>query len=71
MDLSIPIIFVVLFVVASLSLFLVYKYGIKEKSYEEALAEQRQQTNALLGVKSKTKDKKSKKAAKKVCSIFF
>ncbi|KAG5890213.1 hypothetical protein JTB14_028755 [Gonioctena quinquepunctata] len=40
-------------------------YGIKEKSYEEALAEQRQQTNALLGVKPKPKEKKSKKAAKK------
>ncbi|XP_023017045.2 SMC superfamily domain-containing protein aluminum tubes isoform X2 [Leptinotarsa decemlineata] len=65
MDFSTPLIFVVLFIVASFSLFLVYKYGIKEKSYEEALAEQRQQTNALLGVKPKPKEKKNKKAAKK------
>ncbi|KAJ8944172.1 hypothetical protein NQ314_009534 [Rhamnusium bicolor] len=65
MDISTPLIFLSLFLLASLSLFLVYKYGIKEKSYEEALAEQRQQTNALLGVKPKPKEKKNKKAAKK------
>ncbi|CAG9860393.1 unnamed protein product [Phyllotreta striolata] len=65
MDLNL-LIFAALFVIASFSLFLIYKFGIKEKSYEEALAEQRLQTNALLGTKSKTKDKKSKKASKKI-----
>lgn len=40
----------------------------KEKSYDEAIAEQRQQTSMLLGTqsKSKLKDKKQKKAGKKV-----
>lgn len=69
MEVSTPLIFIVLFIVASCSLFLVYKYGIKEKSYEEALAEQRQQTNVLLGVKAKPKEKKNKKATKKVTLI--
>lgn len=64
MDFQTPLIVVVLFVIASVTLFFVYKFGIKEKSYEEALAEQRQQTQTLLGVVSKPK-KKSKKAAKK------
>ncbi|CAH1280292.1 unnamed protein product [Diabrotica balteata] len=64
MDLTI-LIFIALFAVASFLLFVVYKFGIKEKSYEEALAEQRQQTNILLGTKSKPKEKKSKKANKK------
>lgn len=66
MDVSTPLIFIALFLLAFCSLFLVYKYGIKEKSYEEALAEQRQTTNALLGVKPKPKEKKNKKAAKKL-----
>ncbi|XP_056636447.1 kinectin-like isoform X9 [Diorhabda sublineata] len=64
MDLSI-LIFIALFMVACFSLFLIYKYGIKEKSYEEAVAEQRQQTNSLLGTKSKPKEKKNKKSNKK------
>nr|CAH7764673.1 unnamed protein product [Callosobruchus chinensis] len=64
-DLTTPLIFVAIFLVACLSLFLVYKVGIKEKSYEEALAEQRQQSNTLLGIKPKPKDKKNKKAGKK------
>lgn len=40
----------------------------KEKSYEEAIAEQRQQASMLLGTQTKTKikDKKQKKAGKKV-----
>lgn len=50
---------IVLFIFVSL--LLVYKYGIREKSYEEALAEQRQQTNALLGIRPKPKEKKQKK----------
>ncbi|XP_018576892.1 ribosome-binding protein 1 isoform X3 [Anoplophora glabripennis] len=66
MDVSTPLIFIALFLLAFCSLFLVYKFGIKEKSYEEALAEQRQTTNALLGVKPKPKEKKNKKAAKKL-----
>nr|CAH7768422.1 unnamed protein product [Callosobruchus chinensis] len=64
-DLTTPLIFVAIFLIACLSLFLVYKVGIKEKSYEEALAEQRQQSNTLLGIKPKPKDKKNKKAGKK------
>lgn len=67
MDFSIPLVFVGLFIVACLSLVFVYKYGMKEKSYEEALAEQRQQTHALLGSKAKPKEKKAKKPSKKVC----
>ncbi|CAH1116950.1 unnamed protein product [Phaedon cochleariae] len=65
MDLSTPLLFIVLFLIACFSLFLVYKYGVKQKSFEEALAEQRQQTNALLGLKPKPKEKKNKKASKK------
>ncbi|VEN59841.1 unnamed protein product [Callosobruchus maculatus] len=64
-DLTTPLIFVAIFLFAFLSLFIVYKVGIREKSYEEALAEQRQQNNTLLGIKSKPKDKKNKKAGKK------
>lgn len=67
MDLTIPMVFVFIFIVACLSLVFVYKYGMKEKSYEEALAEQRQQTQALLGTKPKPKEKKPKKPSKKVC----
>lgn len=67
MDFYIPLIFIVVFIVACLSLVIVYKYGMKEKSYEEALAEQRQQTHALLGTKAKPKEKKPKKPSKKVC----
>lgn len=69
MDFSIPLVFIGLFIVACLSLFFVYIFGMREKSYEEAVAEQRQQTHALLGTKAKPKEKKPKKAAKKVC--FF
>ncbi|KYB26693.1 ribosome-binding protein 1 isoform X2 [Tribolium castaneum] len=66
MDFQIPFVFVSLFSLASVLLIFVYKFGIKEKSYEEALAEQRQQTQILLGVKPKLKEKKNKKTAKKV-----
>lgn len=71
MDVTTPLIFASIFILASISLFLVYKYGIKKKSYEEVLAEQRRQTSALLGVSkpTKLKEKKIKKAAKKV--LFF
>lgn len=66
MDIAVPLIFVGVLVIGSFSLFLVFKLGIKKKSYEEALAEHRKQTSALLGPKLKPKEKKSKKAAKKV-----
>ncbi|XP_066263175.1 ribosome-binding protein 1 isoform X2 [Euwallacea similis] len=67
MDLTAPLIFASLFLFASASLFVVYKYGIKKKSYEEVLAEHRKQASALLGPRPKPKEKKSsKKAAKKL-----
>ncbi|XP_050299607.1 ribosome-binding protein 1 isoform X4 [Anthonomus grandis grandis] len=67
MDLTTPLIFLSIFVLGSLSLFLVYTYGMKKKSYEEALAEHRKMTNALLGNKPKpNKEKKIKKATKKI-----
>lgn len=71
MDFSIPLVFIGLFIVACLSLVFVYKYGMKEKSYEEAVAEQRQHTQALLGVKAKPKEKKPKKPSKKVWYIIL
>lgn len=64
MDIPIPLIVIFVFVLVLASLLFVYKYGIKEKSYEEALAEQRQQTNALLGARPKPKEKKPKKVKK-------
>lgn len=60
---------VVGFVVFSGALLLIISmFGIKEKSYEEAIAEQKQQSNALFGnIKgSKSKEKKLKKVGKKV-----
>ncbi|KRT86059.1 hypothetical protein AMK59_803, partial [Oryctes borbonicus] len=57
------------FVVVSAAVLLTISMGvIKGKSYEEAIAEQRQQNSTLLGTqnKSKLKDKKQKKAGKKV-----
>lgn len=66
MDLTVPLIFISVLVVALFSLSLVFKFGIKKKSYEEALAEHRKHTSALLGTKPKLKEKKIKKAAKKV-----
>ncbi|CAH1127676.1 unnamed protein product [Ceutorhynchus assimilis] len=65
MDVTAPLIFFSIFIFASIALFLVYKYGIKKKTFEEALAEHKKQTSALLGPKIKPKEKKSKKAAKK------
>jgi ribosome-binding protein 1 len=67
MDIQIPFIFVSLFSLASVVLIFIYKFGIKEKSYEEALAEQRHQSHILLGIKPKSKEKKNKKITKKVC----
>jgi ribosome-binding protein 1 len=65
MDIQIPFIFVSLFSLASVVLIFIYKFGIKEKSYEEALAEQRHQSHILLGIKPKSKEKKNKKITKK------
>lgn len=72
MDFQIPLVFVSVFSIASVLLIFIFKFGIKEKSYEEALAEQRQQTSVLLGAKPKAKDKKNKKVVKKVgkLSVF-
>ncbi|RZB39983.1 ribosome-binding protein 1-like [Asbolus verrucosus] len=66
MDIQTPFIFLSLFSLASVLLIFIYKFGIKEKSYEEALAEQRHQTHILLGTKPKSKEKKNKKTTKKV-----
>nr|XP_022907679.1 ribosome-binding protein 1 isoform X2 [Onthophagus taurus] len=60
---------VCLFVVISAAVLLFISMVVtKEKTYEEAIAEQRQQTNALLTsqTKQKPKEKKQKKAGKKV-----
>ncbi|XP_045461094.1 kinectin isoform X2 [Harmonia axyridis] len=66
---QIPLIFVAFFIIASVILSLIYKFGMKEKSYEEALAEQRHNTQSLLGYKPKSKDKKIKKSSKKTKDI--
>lgn len=60
---------VVGFVVSSgAALLLISIFSIKEKSYEEAIAEQKQQSNVLFGNinRSKLKEKKQKKIGKKV-----
>lgn len=74
MDLYVALIGIGVFIVSAAILLLVAVFGIKEKSYEEAVAEQRQQTNALLGINNKPKAKevkKQKKAHKKVCKIIL
>lgn len=68
--LQIPMICAAFFVIASVILGLIYKFGMKEKSYEEALAEQRHSTQSLLGIKQKSKEKKIKKPSKKVRNIL-
>ncbi|XP_031337538.1 kinectin-like isoform X2 [Photinus pyralis] len=67
MDIQTALIGVGVFAVSAIILLLISVFGIKEKSYEEALAEQRQQTNALLGIqhRPKSKEKKVKKTTKK------
>lgn len=64
-SMQIPLIFLSSFVFGFLVLSFVYKFGMKEKSYEEAIAEQRHNTQSLLGIKPKPKDKKIKKLNKK------
>lgn len=74
MEIQAAIIGVAIFVVSGIILLSISLFGIKEKSYEEALAEQRQQTNALLGQQTKSKpkeNKKQKKAGKKVYKYFY
>lgn len=68
MDLQVALIGVIIFVVCLVILLFVSTLITKEKSYEEAIAEQRQQVNSLLGQnKPKQKDtKKQKKAGKKM-----
>lgn len=67
MDLQSALVCVLVFVVSGTILFLISMFGMREKSYEEALAEQRQLTGGLLNSgKLKTKDKKPKKTGKKV-----
>ncbi|KAF5303624.1 hypothetical protein FQA39_LY09871 [Lamprigera yunnana] len=67
MDIQSALIGVAVFLISAGILLFISMFGIKEKSYEEALAEQRQQANALLGVqqRSKPKEKKAKKIYKK------
>lgn len=73
MDVQTALLGVAIFVISGVVLLLISIFGIKEKSYEEALAEQRQQTNVLLGThnKIKPKEKKQKKAGKKVVKWLF
>lgn len=68
MDLQSALICGLVFVVSAVILLLISAFGIKEKSYEEALAEQKKLTSGLLGTgqKPKPKEKKQKKAGKKV-----
>ncbi|KAK4885227.1 hypothetical protein RN001_001498 [Aquatica leii] len=67
MDIQSALIGVAVFLVSAGILLVISMFGMKEKSYEEALAEQRQQANTLLGVQHRTKpkDKKIKKTNKK------
>jgi ribosome-binding protein 1 len=70
MDIQTGLIYVGVVVLSAVVIFVISMFGIKEKTYEEAIAEQRNmpEENLLLGRsgKDKTKDKKQKKAGKKV-----
>lgn len=70
MDVQTGLVCAGVFVLSVVVIFVVSMFGIKEKTYEEAIAEQRNMPaeNLLLGRsgKDKTKDKKQKKAGKKV-----
>ncbi|XP_063994157.1 ribosome-binding protein 1 isoform X2 [Diachasmimorpha longicaudata] len=68
MDLQAGLVYVGIVVVSAVVIFLVSIFGMKEKSYEEAIAEQRKlPDDLLLGKKEKGKEKKHKnKAGKKV-----
>lgn len=70
MDIQTAVIGLGVFILSAAVLLFVALFGIKQKTYEEALAEQRQQTHALLGTKAvKPKDKRSKKDKKKVRTL--
>lgn len=68
MDIQSAVIGVSVFIVSGSILLFIYIFGMKEKSYEEAITEQRQQAKALLGshTRPKPKEKKAKKLNKKV-----
>lgn len=70
MDIQTGLIYVGVVVISAMVIFVVSMFGIKEKTYEEAIAEQRNmpEENLLLGHsnKDKPKDKKQKKTGKKV-----
>lgn len=66
MDLQSTFVCVLVFVVSGAILLIVSMFGMRVKSYEEALAEQRQLTGGLLASRPKSKDKKQKKTGKKV-----
>lgn len=73
MDIQTAVIGLGVFILSAAVLLFVALFGIKQKTYEEALAEQRQQTHALLGTKpgNKTKEKRSKKDKKKVRTLLL
>lgn len=70
MDIQTGLVCVGVVVLSAVVIFVISMFGIKEKTYEEAIAEQRSmpEENLLLGRsgKDKVKDKKQKKAGKKV-----
>ena len=72
MDISTGLIFFGGFVISAIFIYVILVMGAKEKTYEEAIAEQRKipDEQLLLGrnnkEKEKVKEKKSKKAGKKV-----
>lgn len=71
MDLQVALIGVVVCIVSGGILLFISMFGMKQKSYEEALAEKRQAANQLLGTNAKPKhkdntSKKQKKVGKKV-----
>ncbi|XP_076235213.1 uncharacterized protein LOC143179757 isoform X4 [Calliopsis andreniformis] len=68
MDVQTGLVYIAVVVISAAVIVLVSMFGIKEKSYEEAIAEQRKlPDDLLLGKKDKSKEKKHKnKAGKKV-----
>jgi ribosome-binding protein 1 len=70
MDVQTGLVYVGIVVLCAVVIFVISMFGMKEKTFEEAIAEQRNmpEENLLLGrsVKEKVKDKKQKKAGKKV-----
>lgn len=70
MDFQVALIGLGVFVVSGAILLFISMFGIKQKSYEEAMAEKRQAANQLLStttkIKHKETNKKQKKANKKV-----